>query len=117
MGNDRLLRAIPWLPVCLCACALTSAVQAATKPAAAAPAAARQISKAGFSFLIEPVPSWVVPATETPNVEVERAPMHYRIIDDQTRLTGTARWTHTHFVRVLDEVGGLGTASQIEIQF
>jgi lipoprotein NlpI/transglutaminase-like putative cysteine protease len=116
-GGNRLMRAIPWLPVCLCACALASAVQAAPKAAPAAPGASRQISKAGFSFLIEPVPSWVVPAAETPNVEVERAPMHYRIIDDQTRLTGAVRWSHTHFVRVLDEVGGLGTASQIEIQF
>lgn len=43
--------------------------------------------------------------------------MHYRIIDDQVRLLGATQWTHSHVVRVLDEVGGLGTASQIQIQF
>jgi lipoprotein NlpI/transglutaminase-like putative cysteine protease len=96
---------------------MSNALPAAPKAAPGARDASRQIFKAGFSFLVEPVPAWVVAAAEIPNIAVDRAPMHYRIIDDQIRLTGAGPWYHTHFVRVLDEVGGLGTASQIEIPF
>jgi len=111
------MRALRSLLLCVPAFAISIAVQAAPKASSTAHPVNRQISKAGFSFLIEPVPSWIVPAVETTNTPIERAPMHYRIIDDQVRLLGATRWFHTHLVRVLDEAGGLGTASQIEIQF
>jgi len=116
MGS-RLMRVLRWLLLCVSACALSNALPAAPKVAPGARDASRQVFKAGFSFLVEPVPAWVVAAAEIPNIAIDRAPMHYRIIDDQVRLTGAVSWYHTHFVRVLDEVGGLGTASQIEIQF
>jgi lipoprotein NlpI/transglutaminase-like putative cysteine protease len=111
-------RAFVWpLWLCVPAIALCSAIRAAPQAAAAPDEPSRQVSKTGFSFLIEPSPDWYVPAAESPNTPVDRAPMHYRVIDEQTRLLGTTRWTHHHIVRVLNEVGGLGTASQIEIQF
>jgi len=111
-------RAMAWpLWMCVPAIALCSAIHAAPQVAAAPDEPSRQVSKTGFSFLIEPSPDWFVPAAESPNTPVDRAPMHYRVIDEQTRLLGATRWTHHHIVRVLDEVGGLGTASQIEIQF
>jgi lipoprotein NlpI/transglutaminase-like putative cysteine protease len=115
--NNRLMRALRCLLLCVSVFALSSELLAGPKTSAGAQSTSRQVSKSGFSFLIEPVPAWVVPAAETPNIAVDRAPMHYRIIDDQTRLQGATRWSHSHVVRVLDEVGGLGTASQIEIQF
>ena len=83
----------------------------------AAPANTRQVNKGNFSFWIEPIPAWVVPATESPGASTSRAPMHYPIIDDQTRLQAGTRWSYTRFVRVVDEASALGTASQFEIPF
>jgi lipoprotein NlpI/transglutaminase-like putative cysteine protease len=109
-GYNRMTRTLAWLLVVWVAAI-------APQTAAATEEASRQISKSGFSFQIEPVPDWYVPAAETPNTPVDRAAMHYRIIDEQTQLLAATRCTHWHIVRVLDEVAGLGTASQIEIQF
>ena len=102
----------------------TSASPVPTTPANSAaqagkPAAngVRKISKGGFDFLIEPTPGWVVAAAENPNAPIERASMHYPMIDEQTRLMTGSRWSYYHFVRVVDEASALGSASQYEIQF
>ena len=102
----------------------TSASSAPTTPTISAaqankPAAngVQKISKGGFDLLIEPTPGWVVPAVEDPNAPLERASMHYPIIDEQTRLMTGSRWSYHHFARVVDEASALGAASQIEIQF
>jgi hypothetical protein len=80
---------------------LTSmATAAAPVPNKAAVGEPRKISKGGFSFSIEPSPSWVVPAIESSSASIDRSPMHYRIIDGQTRLQENSRWSHTHLVRV-----------------
>jgi lipoprotein NlpI len=94
--------------------AVAGVATATHKSAADAP---HQISKGGFSFSIEPAPSWVVPAAESPNAVIARTPLHYRVIDDQTRLQGGNRWAYSHVVRVVDEAASLGIASQIQIEF
>ncbi len=80
------------------------------------PAAAKPVKVAG-AYQIEPVPTWVIPAAETPNARVDLAPMHYRIIDNQIRLDATSVTEYTHVVRVVDNVDGLSAASQIELGF
>jgi lipoprotein NlpI/transglutaminase-like putative cysteine protease len=76
-----------------------------------------KFSSTGFSFVVEPKPLWIVPATEPSGVVVEQAQMHYRLIDDQMLLDGKTQWFHSHVVRVVDQPGGLATASQIEVEF
>ncbi len=68
-------------------------------------------------YRIEPPPSWVIPSDETSTAPVEKAPMHYRVIDDQARVDGKTREIYTHFMRVVDDPSGLAVASQLEVDF
>ena len=43
--------------------------------------------------------------------------MHYRVIDEQTRLLGKSETNYLHVVRVIDEAAGLEGAAHIEIDF
>jgi lipoprotein NlpI/transglutaminase-like putative cysteine protease len=94
--------------------------KAAPAPTSATPAAtATQIKdeKSGFVYTVEPAPTWVVPASEAPNVAVDRAAMHYRVIDEQVRVEDRSAAVYSHVVRVVDEAAGLPVASQIELEF
>jgi lipoprotein NlpI/transglutaminase-like putative cysteine protease len=83
---------------------------------AAAPPA--EAAKTGpVSFAIEPAPAWVVPARESRDVVAERAPLSYRVIDDQFLVDAKGATAYSHLVRVVNESGGLGPASQVEIDF
>lgn len=70
-----------------------------------------------FSYAVSPVPAWVVPAQEPATAAVERAPMHYRVIDEQVLVEPASNWRYTHVVRVANDAAGLAQASQIEIDF
>lgn len=110
---------MPWmlaLSACLCspAGAEPTAKPPAKAPAKPAPPAPKD-KPAGY--LVEPAPAWVVPATEVPGTRLERAPMHYRVIDQQIRVDDKTSADYNHVVRVIDETAGLAVASQIEIEF
>ena len=79
----------------------------------AAPVAA---ATSAFDYTVEPEPAWVAPAVES-SAQVGRGGMHYRVIDEQIRVEDKASSNHSHVVRVVDDVGGLTVASQIEIEF
>jgi lipoprotein NlpI/transglutaminase-like putative cysteine protease len=68
-------------------------------------------------YLIEPAPTWVVPAAESPNAHVEAAPMDYRVIDEQVRAEGRNKISYLHVVRRVNDNAGLSRASQIQVQF
>lgn len=88
-----------------------ASAQARAKPAAAPSETPR------FSYGVSPAPAWVVPAQEPAGAAVERAPMHYRVIDEQVLVEPASSWRYTHVVRVANEAAGLASASQIEIEF
>ncbi len=88
-----------------------AAGKARAKPAAAPADAPR------FSYGVSPAPAWVVPAQEPPSAALDRAPMHYRVIDEQVLVEPASSWRYTHVVRVTNEAAGLAQASQIEIDF
>ncbi len=70
-----------------------------------------------YSYAVSPVPAWVVPAQEPAAAVVERASMHYRVIDEQVLVEPASSWRYTHVVRVANDAAGLAQASQIEIEF
>lgn len=88
----------------------------AAPPPAKAPAATPQ--KTAAEWRVEPVPAWVVPAREDAGAAVDAAPMHYRVIDEQHRLSpqGGIDEYH-HVVRVVNDTSALALAGQIEIEF
>lgn len=88
-----------------------AAGKARAKPAPAPAEAPR------FNYGVSPVPAWVVPAQEPTGAAVERAPMHYRVIDEQVLVEPASSWRYTHVVRVANDAAGLAQASQIEIEF
>ncbi len=73
--------------------------------------------KTGFTYALQPTPNWVVPAAENPQAAVDRAPMHYRVIDEQIRIDGNKVSNYSHVVRVVNDSAGLSNASQIELEF
>lgn len=60
---------------------------------------------------------WVQPLRQADVGSSAAASMHYRFIDNQVLLGTATQWKYTHVVRVVDDVAGLGTAAQIEVQF
>lgn len=74
-------------------------------------------TKAPFTFSIEPVPAWVVPAQEKPDAPIDRAPLHLRMVDDQTRVDDKNTVRYSHVVRVVNTTAGLSQAAQIEAVF
>ena len=75
------------------------------------------VTKTPFTFGIEPAPSWVVPAKENRNAKVDRAPLHYRVVDDQTLVDDKGTVRYGRVVRVVNDTSGLGQAAQIEVVF
>ncbi len=73
--------------------------------------------KTGFTYALQPTPNWVAHAAENPQVVVDHAPMHYRVIDEQIRIDGNKISNYSHVVRVVNDSGGLSSASQIELEF
>ncbi|MDE2220584.1 MAG: DUF3857 domain-containing protein, partial [Gammaproteobacteria bacterium] len=89
--------------------ALRSAVRKATRPVPTRKAAAPR------GYAIGPTPTWVVPAKERMATPVDRAPMHYRLVDEQTRLDGSGEQDYLHVIREVNDSSGLAAASHIEI--
>lgn len=86
-------------------------------PSTGATAKQTIIRHGSFSYAISPQPSWVTQAPLPGSAPSERAPMHYRLIDDQLRIEARSATRYRRVVRVVDEPAGLGPASQIEIEF
>ena len=98
------------------------AVMLATPAAATTPdhdksPAHQKVNVAGFSFLVEKAPAWIVPVAEDHNIGLSKAPMHYALIDRQLRLEPSGSNSYLHIVRVVDDAAGLATAAQIEAVF
>lgn len=115
---------IPLLMICLGISAQNARAASPTLRADAtikqlAPTASFEASpKAGTAtFTIEPTPAWVVPAREAAPARAERAPLSYRVIDEQTRVDDTAAHAYHHVVRVINDSAGLGVGAQVEIEF
>lgn len=92
------------------ATALVIGIVCATTAAATAAA-----PETGYS--IGPPPTWVLPADERDSAPVEPAPMHYRLLDEQTRLSGKSETDYIHVVRVVTDSAGLAAAARIEVEF
>lgn len=85
---------------------------------AKAPPSAATSAPAGYR--IEPVPGWVVPAEEVDAGAASRpagAALHFRLVDQQTRVGLGTEEHYAHIIRVVDETAGLSVASQIAIEF
>lgn len=95
------------------------AARAATKaprtPSHSAPHASAADAARGYA--IGPAPAWVVPAKERPSTPVDRAPMHYRLIDEQVRAEDRSKTEYVHVLREVNDAAGLSRASQIQIEF
>ncbi len=89
----------------------------APAPSGAASKTPANVPKAPFTFSVEPVPAWVVPARESRDARVDRAPLHYKVIDDQTLDDGKAVVRFSRVLRVVNDTSGLGQAAQLELVF
>ncbi|MBQ0929475.1 DUF3857 domain-containing protein [Ideonella sp. 4Y16] len=105
----------PCLALCMAGSAPALAQNAPAKPGVAAKTI--KDARSGFSYRIEPVPAWVVPAVERSGVTVAPAAMHYRVLDEQLRIDERSQEESVHVVRVVNEAAGLQAASQIELEF
>lgn len=107
---------------------ITLAPESSARPKPAARQAApvpRLPTVSAFRFDIAPVPDWVTPSPDDANAPVDRAPLHYRVMDTQVKLgapgsaPGSAQGSShfEHLTRVVNDASGLSQASQIEVQF
>jgi lipoprotein NlpI/transglutaminase-like putative cysteine protease len=86
------------------------------KHAAPAPVA-RLPTVSAFHFDIAPPADWVTPSPDGSVAPVDRAPLHYRVMDTQVKLGQQSSTRYEHLTRVVNEASGLSAASQIEVQF
>lgn len=92
---------------------------------AAAPAWAKSSAKAlaeapgasAVKLVVAPVPKWVAPVASDNATALPRAALHYAVRDFQTKADASGVERFVHVVRVLDEVGGLESGAQIEVEF
>lgn len=73
--------------------------------------------KAGYAVTIAPAPPWVVPLPAPAGAPGEASPMHYRVIDSQTRVEAGSNATYWQVVRVVNQPAGLGPAAQFEVEY
>ena len=91
---------------------------AAQPPALSAPAkASQEVKTTGFTFAVGAAPAWIAPVAEDSAAALPKSPMHYVMIDDQTRIEGESSTAYTHVIRQIDDSAGLGPAAQIQIGF
>ena len=91
---------------------------AAQPPALSAPAkASQEVKTTGFTFAVGAAPAWVAPVAEDSAAALPKSPMHYVMIDNQTRIEGESSTAYTHIIRQIDDSAGLGPAAQIQIGF
>lgn len=113
-------RYIATLAGLLCALALIARAFAApihTERAATKHPSSENPGSGSFTYLIEPVPSWV---TEVPEAGVpvpSGLGMHYALVDHQIKLERERLTDFHHVVRVVDGAAGLGPAAQIQLNF
>jgi lipoprotein NlpI/transglutaminase-like putative cysteine protease len=96
------------------------AAAAKGKPGRAAPRAAqvpRLPTVSAFRFEVAPAPDWVSPVPEDASPAVDKAPLHYRVMDTQVKLGPQGASHYEHLVRVVNDASGLGQAAQIEVMF
>ncbi|HET8707987.1 MAG TPA: hypothetical protein VFM46_16910, partial [Pseudomonadales bacterium] len=79
-------------------------VAAAPEPVRPAlPQPTQQMVATAYRYDVAPVPAWVTQPKEPAQVSVEKAPLHYRLLEDQVRVTDTDVERYTHVVRVVNE--------------
>lgn len=101
------------LGLTLLACSLAAQPLALSAPAKAS----QEVRTSGFTFAVGATPGWVVPVAEDSTVALPKSPMHYVMIDDQTRVEGDSSTAYTHIIRQIDDSAGLGPGAQIEMGF
>jgi lipoprotein NlpI/transglutaminase-like putative cysteine protease len=86
----------------------------AHEPAAPVP---RLPTVSAFHFDIAAAPDWLTPLPDNAPSAVDKAPLHYRLMDTQIRLGAQGSSHYEHLTRVVNEAAGLSQASQIEVMF
>ena len=71
----------------------------------------------GFSYSIEPEPSWIVVPKPEAGAALPHAALRYDLLDEQVRVEAENASTYSHVVRVVNDAAGLGTAAQTQIDF
>ncbi len=105
------------LPAWLVLVASAAADQAPSAQASAKKPGADKVNSGGFSFLVEPPPSWITSLTEGTAPVPAGSGMHYGLTDHQVKIEHDRSIDYWHVIRVVDEAGGLGTAAQIQAWF
>ncbi|HEX2567114.1 MAG TPA: DUF3857 domain-containing protein [Burkholderiales bacterium] len=72
-------------------------------------------AESGFS--IAPAPAWVIRPPQEARATVQQAPMHYEVIDQQTRLDRDSVTAYEQVTRVVNSSAGLDSAAQIQVVF
>lgn len=72
---------------------------------------------AGFSYLVQPTPSWVAAVPRGNGSYRTDAAMHYEFLDEQVRVEGDGAAHYRRSIRVVNAPAGLGPAAQFEISF
>ncbi|WP_428310292.1 DUF3857 domain-containing protein [Hydrocarboniphaga sp.] len=103
--------------ICQCLALTLLSVSIGSKAASSAKSLPADAAPDTTRYSITPAPAWVTPADETPAKTDPRAAMHYRLIDYQTRVGEHDTTEYEHVISVVDQQGGLSSASQINIEF
>lgn len=73
----------------------------------------------GQKFLIEPIPAWVNPVAidETAVQKLPKSPMHYQVVDLQTRLDKNTSVSFNRSIKLANDASALKDLAQIEFNF
>lgn len=69
------------------------------------------------SFQIGPAPQWVLPPPSDAGGQIQPSSMHNELLDEQELLEGKSATFYTHVTRVVDQIDGLGVASEVQVEF
>lgn len=83
----------------------------------AKPSPSQKTTTTGFSFLVEPVPAWVIPVASDASAPLQSGvALQFGLIDEQINLDGKTSYYH-HVERRIASTAGLGQGAQIQIEF
>ncbi|MEJ1958274.1 MAG: DUF3857 domain-containing protein [Nitrosomonadales bacterium] len=115
------MRNIVWLLSCFVLvfnCPLSQALdQSQSINSSKKPTETKKAKSGDPGFAIEPTPLWTLPAPADEAVQIQHAPMHNELLDEQDKVDAQGVASYHRIVCVVDEVDGLSPAAEINIVF
>lgn len=115
----RIHKVLFYLLLVTCSVSIASQNKPLSKPnKEKTPLSTQKINTSGFSFLIEPAPSWVQSIVFDKNINSNQStPIQILLSDQQINLELKKQSSFIHMIKRVNTGAGLNTGSQIQIEF